>query len=438
VSYEILVRIFNQKTMDNQLKIKTITFLTTGTRGDTQPYVALGVELKKRGYNVRIAAFENYENFVKSHGLDYAKINGDVTKAVNSEMGREAMKADNPLKFMMSFSKMQQLVFELQKDFYAACEGSDAIVYHPGAAIGYFVGKKLGIPTILATPFPMTPTREYPSIIFYDKIRWGRFANYLTHKITQKIMWFASSSPIKKLWKEKFNSLPDNFSNPFERQNTRQNPTIISCSNYVFPQPKDWSSNIYNTGYWFLEEENWQPSAELTAFLNNGKPPIYVGFGSVGDSKQAEETTKIVLNALKKAGERGILATGWAGKQLDIQASDDVFILDSVPHSWLFPKMKAVVHHGGAGTTASGLCAGVPNIVIPHGNDQFGWGLRVFELGVGSKPIPRKKLTADNLAEAIRFINDPNIQQNAKALGLKIQSEEGTKNAVGIIIKSMF
>jgi sterol 3beta-glucosyltransferase len=423
--------------MDIPAKIKTITFLTTGSRGDTQPYVALGIELKKRGYHVRIAAFENYEDFVKSHGLDYFKINGDVTKMLNSDIGKSGMKADNPLKFLLSINKLKKLVFELQKDFYAACEGSDAIVYHPGAAIGYFIGKKMGIPTILATPFPMTPTKEYPSIIFYDKMRLGSFANYLTHKLTENIMWFASSSPIKQFWKERFKALPIGFSNPFCNQNTAHNPTIISCSNYVFAQPKDWPTHIYNTGYWFLEENNWQPSKELERFLNQGKPPIYFGFGSIGDPQQAQETTEIILNALKKTGERGILATGWGGIKLENQDKNNVFMLESAPHTWLFPKMKAVVHHGGAGTTASGLCAGVPNIVIPHGNDQFGWGLRIFELGVGAKPIPRKKLTPDNLANAIQFINFETIQENAKALGLKIKSENGTEKAVEIIINSL-
>ena len=412
-----------------------ITILTTGSRGDTQPYIALGMALKKAGQAVRIAAFENYESFVKSYGLEFFPIKGDVSRAASSDIARDAHKADNPLKILLSFNKLKSLVIDLQKDFFAACAGSDAIVYHPGAPIGYFTAQQLKIPAIFATPFPMTPTRDYPALIFYDKLRMGRGFNFITHKLFAQIMWFASSSAVKSFWQKQFGHAPENFACPFGKQNTPGFPTIISCSNFVFPRPADWPADVHNTGYWFLDDEpDWSPSPELLDFLQKGSPPIYIGFGSAGNPALAQQTTDLVIDALKRSGQRGILATGWHGMSKMDTILDDIFILESAPHTWLFPRMAAVVHHGGAGTTAAGLSAGVPAVIIPYSNDQFAWGRRVYELGMGSKPIPRKKLTAEKLSAAIQLVLSKEIKAAATDLGEKIQGEHGAATAARIIL----
>jgi sterol 3beta-glucosyltransferase len=169
-------------------------------------------------------------------------------------------------------------------------------------------------------------------------------------------------------------------------------------------------------------------------FLQKGAAPVYVGFGSIGDPALADQTTKLVMDALKRSGQRGVLATGWSGMSKIDHLPEEFFMLESVPHSWLFPRMAAVVHHGGAGTTAAGLRAGVPGIIIPNGNDQFAWGRRVYELGAGAKPIPRKKLTAEKLSDAINYVLEKEIKETAKDLGEKIQNENGAGTAAKIII----
>lgn len=177
-----------------------ITILTTGSRGDTQPYLALGLALKHAGRDVRIAAFENYESFVKQYGLAFFPIKGDVTRVASSELGRGAMHADNPIKVVLSFNLLKSLIFDLQKDFYDACLGAEAVVYHPGAPIGHFAAWQQNIPAILATPFPMTPTRAYPSLIFYDGPRLGKPYNLATHKLFEQVMWLTSRAPLKQFW----------------------------------------------------------------------------------------------------------------------------------------------------------------------------------------------------------------------------------------------
>jgi UDP:flavonoid glycosyltransferase YjiC (YdhE family) len=210
-------------------------------------------------------------------------------------------------------------------------------------------------------------------------------------------------------------------------------PVLYGFSPSVIPAPGDWKADIHVTGYWTLESsEEWAPPRELTNFLDEGLPPVYIGFGSMSN-RQPEETANLVTKALEICGKRAILLSGWGGLQ-KADLPDTILMLDSVPHTWLFPRLSCVVHHGGAGTTGAGLRAGVPSIIVPFFGDQPFWGKRVAELGVGPAPIPRKQLTATRLAAAIQeAVSDTPIRQQAADLGRKIQAEDGISNAVEII-----
>lgn len=412
-----------------------VTMLASGTRGDTQPYIALGLELRKLGLDVRIAASESYRGLVESYGFDYAEIRGDVAKIIESGVVKEA---DNPFKFFSSLKNddLMDLMVGAQEDQHKACEGADAIVYHPGSPLGYFVAKEMGIPSILASPFPMTPTSEYPAIIFYDKVRLGKLSNKLTHLVFEKGFWKMANTGFKRYWTEKFGELPKGFTNPYLKQRTKNNPTIISVSPSVFPVPQDWPEHVHAFGNWFIEDQSdYQPSEELHQFLKAGDAPIYVGFGSVGDKKRAKESTDMVLDALKATGKRAIINAG--GGMEERPNTEDVFFVKSVPHEWLFPHMSAVVHHGGAGTTAAALRSGVPQVIIPFGNDQFAWGRRMNELGVGAKAIPRKELTADKLTEAIHFTQTASVQEKARHLGTNVKAERGAQKAAELILETI-
>ncbi len=411
-----------------------ITILTTGSRGDTQPYLALGVRLQQAGYIVRIAAFENYADLVASYGLPFYPIRGDVSRVATSQIASGAMKADNPLKVLLSFNTIKSFVFDLQADFYAACQGAQAVVYHPGAPVGYFYAQQHNIPAVLASPFPMTPTRAYPSLIFYHLPRLGGAFNHLSHKILEQMLWTASSAAVRRFWRAQFGQDPPGFGCPFSRHTSQDQPAVISCSQHVFPRPPDWSEHVHAAGYWFLESApGWQPPADLAAFLRAGKPPVYVGFGSMGDTARSAETAQLVCTALRRAGQRGVVAAGWAGMRAGNTPGGDLFFIDSAPHDWLFPQMSAVVHHGGAGTTAAGLRAGVPTVIVPFANDQFAWARRVHELGVGAPPLPRRRLNAENLAAAIQNALSAPLQTAARQLGEKIRAEDGAGAAAGII-----
>ena len=209
-------------------------------------------------------------------------------------------------------------------------------------------------------------------------------------------------------------------------------PSLLLVSRHVYPQPADWPPPHRVTGYLFDEDDAWQPPQDLLDFLAEGEKPIYIGFGSMRVSKP-EATTRLVLQAVQSTGKRAILLSGWAGiGALDLPK--DVFLLKYAPHTWLFPRMAATVHHGGAGTTAAGLRAGVPAIIIPFFVDQPYWAQRVYDLGVGTKPIPRTKLTADKLAAAIQeATSNCAMQDKVAELGKKIAAEDGIGAAVKAI-----
>jgi sterol 3beta-glucosyltransferase len=224
---------------------------------------------------------------------------------------------------------------------------------------------------------------------------------------------------------------PASFWGPYKSPILKRYPTIYGFSPSVIAKPVDWQ-NTEIVGDWFLEATDWTPPDELVAFLENGPPPVYIGFGSMG-IQDPEATAELILEAIARTGQRAILQSGWGGLgKADLP--DQVFLVNSVPHAWLFPRMAAIVHHGGAGTTAASLRAGVPTIVVPFFGDQPFWGQRVADLGVGTAPIPRKQLTVENLAKAIdRAVTDSTIGQRARDLGQKIQAENGIASVVAIV-----
>jgi len=216
-------------------------------------------------------------------------------------------------------------------------------------------------------------------------------------------------------------------------------PALYGFSRHVIPRPKDWPATATVTGYWFLDgAEDWNPPRSLTEFLSKGEPPVYFGFGSIF-GRDPRHVTQIILEAVRRTGVRAILARGWGGLEpSDSAQSESVMSIEAAPHSWLFPQVSAVAHHGGCGTTAAGLLAGKPSIICPFFGDQPFWGRCVQRLGVGPSPIPQSKMTVDRLCRAIDTVmHDATMRENAAALGRRIHKENGTSNAVAFITQWM-
>jgi UDP:flavonoid glycosyltransferase YjiC (YdhE family) len=260
--------------------------------------------------------------------------------------------------------------------------------------------------------------------------------NLTSHWLAYQIVWQAFRPTINRWRREALGLGRAPFWGRFgetRREVPRQEvPVLNGFSGHVVLRPPDWGDRVQVTGYWFPEEEEWQPPADLVRFLEGGPPPVFVGFGSM-PVPDAEGTTALVLEALRRSGQRGIVHAGWGGVG-SRDLPEWAFRLEYAPYGWLFPRMAAVVHHGGSGTTAFGLRAGVPSLVVPFVFDQFYWGRRIAELGVGPAPVPFGKLTARRLAAAIdQAVSDGGMRQRARVLGERIRVEDGLGTAVGVL-----
>lgn len=412
-----------------------LTLLAIGSRGDFQPFLALGHALKQRGQTVRLVTHSIFESEVLRHGLEFFPLEGNPQEMMQQTEGREWVESThNPIKFVRGFRMlMGQVIHRSMLDAYEAAKGSDGVIIGgPSYYFGTSVVEKLAIPFVQAYVQPIHPTGEFPSALFPIPLKGGRVFNQLTHVAGGMSFWTLLRPVVNTGRREHFQLPPIGPMGPFLEQNRQRLPVVYGYSEAVLPRPKNWGDHLQITGYWFLDEPGWVPPQSLTDFLDAGPAPVYIGFGSMAD-RNPERMTEVALGALKRAGKRGILLTGWGGMaQTDLP--DDVLKIDAVPHAWLFPRMAAVVHHGGAGTTAAGLRAGRPTVIVPFFGDQPFWADRVQALGVGVK-VMRKNLSAETLGAAIaRVTSDDAIIRRAAGVGERIRAEDGLGAASDRII----
>lgn len=408
-----------------------ITILAYGSRGDVQPYLALGLGLKWAGHAVRLAAPEQFEAWVRGYGLDFAGLPGDPAELVRLLLDRAR---NNPFKLgPVVVEYALPMALDMMSRVQAACADADLVIHSfLLASAGHMAARQRGVPDMGALLYPIfASTAHFPPPMFNPLPGNPALYNRLAHALVRFI--FDSSNRLPYAWlRRKHLDLLPLGKWPFD--GPRPSPILYGFSPHVIPPPPDWPPSVHVTGYWFLDTDSgWQPPDDLLAYLDAGPPPVYVGFGSTVGEDMAD-VDRIAVEALRSAGQRGILMAGWAGIGDVVGAADDVFVLDTAPHDWLFPRMAAVAHHGGAGTTATGLRSGVPSILIPFGNDQPFWGRIVQGVGVGPAPIPRRKLTAERLAAAIRqAITDQAMRDRAAESGGRIRAEDGVARAVEAI-----
>jgi UDP:flavonoid glycosyltransferase YjiC (YdhE family) len=416
-----------------------LVILAIGSRGDVQPYIALSKGLQRAGHEVRLAAPAMFKDLADEYGVDFFGLQVNPKAIMQSELSKFFIDSSrNLVGFLFMYKQFADSIMgEMSHDFWVACQESDAIIYSPFGVIGHFVAQKLGIPRFATALQPLSRTEEFPNILLPGWMNLGGTFNYSSHLVAEQILW----QPIRKTINDgilrELEMPPASLAGPFEQLYEERTASLYAFSTLVAPPPRDWPDWIRVTGYWFLEPpESWQPPQTLLDFLDDGPPPVYIGFGSMTNRKPTENV-EIAIEALKRSGQRGILLNGWAGVSKE-DLPKDVLVLDAVPHLWLFPRMAAVVHHGGAGTTGVGLRSGVPSIVVPHFADQPFWGERVHKLGVGPRPIPRWRLTAGGLAAAIRrTVEDGEMRSRAAALGEQLRAERGVETAVDVILSNI-
>ena len=418
-----------------------LLIVTLGSRGDVQPYVALGKGLKSAGHVVTICTSASFEPFVVEHGLHYGYMNNELIQLIDSDAGRDAIENTNNLwgtlrTTIKLFQQVKPIYRQSLHDIWQTAQAVNPeglILASKAAVLAESIADKLEIPLFMSMPFPQfVPTAQLPSMGFPD-LKLGAWYNRLTYRAVHAAIGLYSGLPNE--FRRKVLHLPakPKHLDILHRANGQPIPQLHCYSQKVVPRPTDWPASAHVNGYWFLNQtENWQPSPALTTFLANGEPPVYIGFGSMA-GRHPERLAKIAIDALEATQQRGILATGWGGLKTT-ELPKTMFKLDQAPHNWLFPRVSAVVHQGGAGTTAAGLRAGRPTIICPFFGDQPFWGKQIYRLGVGPPPIPQKRLSAKHLASAIHeAVFNTAMRDQAERLGKEIRREDGIGNAVATI-----
>ncbi|KAJ6085371.1 hypothetical protein N7499_005000 [Penicillium canescens] len=408
-----------------------IVIQVVGSRGDIQPFVALGVALKKAGHRVRVATHETFRPFVQDVGLEFFNIGGDPKRLM-------AYMVKNPGLLPSMKALREGAVREKKDDIREILEGcwrscfepdegegdqdvtpflANAIIANPPSFAHLHCAEKLGIPLHLMFTMPWSPTQAFPHPLAniqstsLDK----KITNYLSYILLEELIWEGLGDTINSF---------------------RPIPYTYCWSPALIPKPEDWGTSISVSGFYFLPlASDYTPPSSLQTFLNAGSPPIYIGFGSIviDDPKSL---TLLLLEAVHLAGVRAIISTGWSGLG-DLDMPPEIHMLADCPHDWIFQRVSCVVHHGGAGTTAAAIAAGKPSVVVPFFGDQPFWGNMIVRAGAGPDPIPFKNLTAIRLAGAIETALTSSVQARSHLLGGIVNDEDGVEAGIRSFYKQL-
>ncbi|MDF2563177.1 MAG: hypothetical protein K0R99_4623 [Microbacterium sp.] len=406
-----------------------VLILTFGTRGDVEPFAALAERLTAAGHTAVLAAPEPYRATVAAD-VRFEPMATEMDRVMRAGMTR----LRGPGHALTLAREMAQgMRVSLREQWQIAQRVQPTvIVAHPKALGGLHVAERLGVPFVASLPLPfLTPTTAFP-VPFLTRQLPGSL-NRITYDFN-RFTALAYGGMINRFRRGTL-GLP-RMSRSTDYLTTRAGtavPVLYPFSRHVVPVPADYPPSAHVTGYWFAETpQTWEPPRDLVAFLARGRPVIYLGFGSMGFGGRAEDRSRLVREALAEVGARAVVSTGWGA--LTIEANEHIYPVDEVPHDWLFPRVDAVVHHGGSGTTAAGLRAGKPTLVCPVLGDQPFWGRRVHELGVGPGPLPLRRATSQILAARIAdLLSNAAYAAAARALSAQIGSEDGPGDAIRVL-----
>ncbi len=404
-----------------------ITFITLGSLGDILPYLALGGSLRHSGHEVRFITFENFYSLVGEQALDFYPIRGDARSLVNQAGANTLALARNFASLGNSYAQDLSDPRLLETDLF--------INQLPAGLFGFDLAEKAGVTMFQAAVMPLTRTRHFP-LAGSPQIPLPGY-NIMTYLAAEQMAWQMMRRAVNR-WRRETLDLPVHpMFGYFDRLARAERPVLNAFSPSVVPVPPDWGKYVHVTGYWFPQDESWQPPSDLVEFIDRGTPPVFFSFGSM-PLKEPQRLLENILKALEGCGRRGVIHSGWAGLGR-AELPDKFYLLDYAPYEWLFPQMAAIVHHGGSGTTAQGLRSCRPSLILPSVFDQFYWAKRIASLGVGPEPIPIGRLMSRRsgsaqLQSAIeQATQDEEMQQRAADLGRKIKAEDGIGKAIEII-----
>lgn len=416
---------------------RKILLCTYGTRGDVEPILALALGLQRAGFDVLLATSERFQRWIEQHGVRAFAMSDASLAQIESADGRAMLEGGHLLKRICAgirlYQKSGPINDTLMRQTWAAAQAfsPDLIVYHAKLFAAPHVAEALKVPAVMATLQPVVvPTAAFPAMGL-PRLKLPGYNRWSYRLVRRSFGVFRKA--INRFRRTHLGLGPVSTArHVLFPPGAGLIPVLHAYSQHVIPRPADWPASAHTTGYWRLgDHANYTPDPALDAFLSAGPAPVFVGFGSM-TSVDPKSLGALVIGALRKAGQRGIIAKGWA--DLEIAAADDIIGIEATPYAWLFPRMAAVVHHGGAGTTAEGFYAGAPCVICPFFGDQPGWADVSVKLGVGAGPVPRRTLTVDRLATAIEeAVASARHRAHARRLAEALHAEDGVGNAVSLI-----
>ncbi|MGZ4231195.1 MAG: glycosyltransferase [Solirubrobacteraceae bacterium] len=400
-----------------------VAILTVGSRGDVQPFLAFGEGLQQAGHTVRICTHPRFENLIRAGGLEFAPLaEGALSRLAETEEGRRwAARSSRWMPTWIGLIRDARSVARRRlREAAAGCDDADVVVAtNLTQLLGWQLSGELGIPlvrTLLHAPNYWMARRSSKGMA----------------AAARQVIWLGVRPWVNAVRKDALGWPRVPLKEPIGMLDKQGQLVLYPFSPAIFPKPAGWGPATEVTGYWSLDSAvDAEPSNALRAFIERGSPPVYVGFGTQIDH-DPPRTTATIVEALRRAHVRGVIQRpieALAGAHL----GDDVLAIESVQHGWLFERCRAVVHHGGAGTTATAARAGVPSVIVPHNSDQFSWGRRMAELGLSPPPIPRRRLSVDRLEQAIKATTtDERFHDRARSVARQIRAERGVDQAVEV------
>ncbi|PPU92436.1 glycosyltransferase [Xanthomonas albilineans] len=408
----------------------TVTIFTLGTRGDLQPLLALGQGLQQRGHTVRIATSVNFAEQIRAAGFVFFELSGDFQSTLNDNPNLGDLGLEMLAVARMFRERMTCWAKDWATQGQLACNGADLLIGVGNAnLLAKLLGEAFAIPVVFAHLMPLTPSRYLPPMSLTSRTLPGPL-NIAAYQALRLAMWRIMVKPTIDQCVRALGLPAYPWYGPYFQRRWAQIRVVYGFSQHVVSRPADWPDSAQICGYWMLQEPQWQPPTALQAFLDAGPAPVYIGFGSMvtGDP---QALTATVIEAVRRSGRRAILAGGWGALDTaHVEADAQIFPLQQAPHSWLFPRMAAVVHHGGAGTTGAAAAAGVPSVVVPFFLDQPFWAHCLARQGVAPPAIVRRKMQAQTLTDAINQTTQPAMVRAAAQLGQRIRAEDGVTTAV--------
>ncbi|MBH1933481.1 glycosyltransferase family 1 protein [Streptomyces sp. AV19] len=395
-----------------------ILITAAGSRGDVAPYTGLGARLTAAGHHVTLATGEVFAPLVREAGLEFRPLPADPRGAGPARTKRELMRTAAAFTRRLATGMKDALADDTEL----------LLLSTTTAPLGWHLTEATGVPSMGAYLVPTEPTGAFPPVIGGTRSL-GHFGNRALGRLSLRIADRIFAEAVRDLRTDL--GLPPAAPGTIRRRRQATNwPILHGFSEVLVPRPSDWRETLTITGNWWPHTANAPLPPEVEDFLASGPPPVLIGFGSM-PADDAEHLSTLAVTALRRAGVRGILQTGRAGLTA---SDDDVLTIDDLPHSALFPRLAAVVHHAGAGTTAATLRAGVPSVPVPFTADQPFWATRLTALGTAPRPIPFAALTAERLSDALRHVlNEPSYANAAQTAARRMASEDGAGQVVKAI-----